>query len=92
MVAPPVVVAPAAPPVPTVSVDALPKEPIPADVAMVTFPAYAHGHRVFIDGRIVPIAEGAPTKIRCGRHMVKIGTARKARVLDLACGRDVVIE
>lgn len=84
--------APIASAVPTISVDALPKSPIPADMAMVTFPAYAQGHRVFIDGRIVPIAEGAPTKLKCGRHMVKIGTARKARVLDLACGREVIIQ
>lgn len=89
---PAVAPAPAASAVPTLSIDALPKSPIPADMAMVTFPAYAHGHRVFIDGRIVPIADGGPTKLKCGRHMVKIGTARKARVLDLACGRDVIIE
>lgn len=85
--------APAAPAaVPTMSVDALPKPPIPADSSLVTLPAYAQGHRVFVDGRVIAVADGAPTKIKCGRHMIKIGSARKARVIDLACGREVVIQ
>jgi hypothetical protein len=82
--------APAA--VPTMSVDALPKSPIPADSSLVTLPAYAQGHRVFVDGRVIAVADGSPTKIKCGRHMIKIGSARKPRVIDLACGREVVIQ
>jgi hypothetical protein len=86
----PVAAAPA--PLPTVAVDALAPAPIPADSSLVTFPAYAQGHRVFIDGRLVAVADGTPTKVKCGRHMVKIGSARKPRVLDFACGRDVVVK
>jgi hypothetical protein len=82
----------AAPAVPTMSVDALPKSPIPADSSLVTLPAYAQGHRVFVDGRVIAVADGSPTKIKCGRHMIKIGSARKPRVIDLACGREVVIQ
>ena len=84
--------APAA--LPTVSVDALatPPPPIPADSSLVSFPASAQGHRVFIDGRVVAVADGAPTKVKCGRHKVRIGAARKVRVLDFACGREVIVK
>ena len=84
--------APAPAPLPTVSVDSLAPPPVPADSSLVTFPAYAQGHRVFVDGRLVAVADGTPTKIKCGRHMVKIGTARKPRVLDFACGREVIVK
>jgi hypothetical protein len=47
---------------------------------------------VFVDGRVIAVADGSPTKIKCGRHMIKIGSARKPRVIDLACGREVVIQ
>lgn len=80
-----------APPMPTVSIDALPKSPVPPDATLVTFPAYAHGHRVFVDGRVIAVAEDGPTKIKCGRHMFKIGSARKPRVIDLACGSEVTV-
>ena len=79
-------------PLPTVSVEALAAPSIPSDSSLVTFPAYAQGHRVFIDGRIVAVADGTPTKVKCGRHMVKIGSARKPRVLDFACGREVIVK
>jgi hypothetical protein len=78
--------------VPTVSIDSLPAPAVAANESLVTFPASAHGHRVFFDGRLVPIAEGGPTRLRCGRHMLKIGSKRKAHVVDLACGRAVSVE
>ncbi|MDB4934773.1 MAG: hypothetical protein JWP87_1745 [Labilithrix sp.] len=79
-------------PMPTVSIDSLPKSPIAADSSLVTFPAYAQGHRVFLDGRVITVADGTPTPIKCGRHMLKIGSARKPRVLDFACGREVIVQ
>jgi hypothetical protein len=84
----------AAPPpaLPSAAVEALAPPAIPADSSLVTFPASAQGHRVFIDGRIVAVADGTPTKVKCGRHMVKIGAARKPRVLDFACGREVLVK
>ena len=82
--------APAPVVVPSTTVEAL--TPVPADSSLVTFPAYAQGHRVFIDGRIVAVSDGSPTKVKCGRHMVKIGTARKPRILDFACGREVIVK
>ena len=85
-------VAPAPASVPTVSVDSLPKPAIAANESLVTFPAYAEGHRVFLDGRVLPVDPGTPTTIKCGRHMLKIGSARRARVLDFACGREVIVQ
>lgn len=82
--------APAPVAVPSIPVEA--QTPIPADSSLVTFPAYAQGHRVFIDGRIIAVSDGSPTKVKCGRHMVKIGSARKPRVLDFACGREVIVK
>lgn len=87
----PAAVAPA-PVAPVVSIESLSAPVIPADSSLVTFPAYAQGHRVFIDGRLVAVPDGAPTKVKCGRHMVKIGSARKPRVLDFACGREVIVK
>jgi hypothetical protein len=78
--------------VPTVSIDSLPAPSVAANESLVSFPASAHGHRVFFDGRLVPIAESGPTRLRCGRHMLKIGSRRKAHVVDLACGRAVSVE
>jgi hypothetical protein len=84
---------PAAPAgVPTVSIDSLPQPAIAADASLVTFPAYAQGHRVFLDGRVLPVVEGTPTRIKCGRHMLKLGSARKPRVVDFACGREVIVQ
>ncbi|GAC1545325.1 MAG: hypothetical protein NVS3B10_09430 [Polyangiales bacterium] len=82
--------APAA--IPTVSIDSLPKPAVGADESLVTFPAYAEGHRVFLDGRVLPVVEGTPTKIKCGRHMLKIGSARRPRAVDFACGREVIVQ
>lgn len=94
--APPAVAAPnpvadpAPPPVPTVAVSSLPQSEIPADSAIVTFPSSAQGHRVFFDGRVLAVT-GEPMKLRCGRHLIRIGGAGKARVIDLACGREVAL-
>jgi hypothetical protein len=91
---PTVAAAPAAPvaaPAPApVSVDSLPAEVIPADSTLVTFPASAQGHRVFFDGRpmAVPLT---PVKLRCGRHMIRIGSAGRPRVTDLACGQSITL-
>jgi hypothetical protein len=82
----------AAPVVPTMSVDALPKPAVAADVSLVTLPAYAEGHRVFLDGRVLSVAPGTPTAIKCGRHMLKIGSTRRARSVDFACGREVIVQ
>jgi hypothetical protein len=79
------------PPLPTVSVDSLPQQTIPADSSLVTFPASAQGRRVFFDGRPMAITS-APMKLQCGRHNVRIGSKGKARVTDLPCGREITLK
>ena len=93
VVAPAPVVVPALPaaaPTPTVSVNSLPAQVIPDDSSLVTFPASAQGHRVFFDGRPMAVTL-APVKLRCGRHMIRIGSSGKPRVTDLACGQSVTL-
>lgn len=92
VVLPPIAEAPAV--APSVPVTSLPQTTIPAaipaDSSMVTFPVAAQGHRVFFDGRLLAVTS-EPIKLRCGRHMIRIGGSGKARVVDLACGREVTL-
>ena len=53
---------------------------------------YEAGHRVFLDGRVLAVVPGTPTTIKCGRHMLKIGSTRRARAVDFACGREVIVQ
>lgn len=84
--------APKRAPIPTVSVDSLSEPPIPAGATLVTFPPRAKGHRIFVDGRPIAVVSGGPTKLRCGRRLIKIGSGRKARATNLACGRAVTLK
>lgn len=84
-------VRPAVPaPTPSISVNALPAQAIAPDSSLVTFPASAQGHRVFFDGRPMAVTP-APMTLRCGRHMIRIGSSGKPRVTDLACGQPVTL-
>jgi len=75
---------------PSISVNALPPQVIAADSSLVTFPSSAQGHRVFFDGRPMAVTP-APMTLRCGRHMIRIGSSGKPRVTDLACGQPVTL-
>ncbi len=77
-------------PTPSISVNALPAQVIAADSSLVTFPSSAQGHRVFFDGRPMAVTP-APMALRCGRHMIRIGSSGKPRVTDLACGQPVTL-
>ena len=74
----------------SISVNALPAQVIAADSSLVTFPSSAQGHRVFFDGRPMAVTP-APMALRCGRHMIRIGSSGKPRVTDLACGQPVTL-
>lgn len=86
---PPVASAPP-PAVPTVAVDALPKAPVPPDMTLLTLPAYAAGHRVFLDKVLVHKAS-SPIRLKCGEHTIKIGSSGKPRLVDLPCGREFTL-
>jgi serine/threonine-protein kinase len=58
---------------------------IPPDVGELRPPAYADGHRIYVDERVV--GEGtAPIRVRCGRHSVRVGSAGRLQHLDVPCG------
>jgi hypothetical protein len=53
------------------------------DQTLVTFVPVADGERVLVDGRAVTSAD--PTKMRCGKHTIRIGAGAKRRV-SFPCG------
>ena len=67
--------------VPMVSVDSLPR---PNTGTVVGSP----GHRLFIDGAV---ARGFSAVVRCGAHVVQVGSAGKARSVDVPCGAELYV-
>ena len=86
-------VAPAALPsvVASVAVESLPKIAVDPAMTLVSTPASAKGHRVFVNGRVVGNAGGA-LQVKCGEHTVKIGSAGKARTMHFPCGGEVSVD
>lgn len=76
--------------VPPVKLDVPPV--IEADQTLVTFPASAKGHRVFVDGRPYAAVGDEPTPIRCGKHKIQIGSSGKPQPVVLPCGSELTIE
>lgn len=63
-------------------------EAIPPDVGELLMPAYAAQHRVYVDDRVV--SEGtAPVRVKCGTHVLRIGSAGKDRHTTVPCGRSL---
>jgi hypothetical protein len=68
----------------------------------VRLPARAAGHRIFVDGRRAKTqaepsddepADGvAPLRLRCGSHVVQIGSGGTPERIDLPCGGEVQLE
>lgn len=80
--------APAKGEVPTLSVESLPSAP--ATKGTVVFGPSASGHRAWIDGAIVN--PDARQTIACGLHAIRVGSAGKARTVNVPCGGEVVVE
>ncbi len=97
--APPVATPAVATTVPTASPRAAPPPAPPPRVAeerlrdvvrgpqkgALALPASAAGHRVFVDGRVVPSSLGTAV-VDCGMHTVKIGHDGREQVIDVPCG------
>jgi serine/threonine-protein kinase len=61
---------------------------LPADSGQIVPPASAAGHRVFVDGKVA--SEGtAPIRVRCGSHVVRIGSAGEEHKVSVPCGGSV---
>ncbi|HEY8087465.1 MAG TPA: hypothetical protein VIF09_06460, partial [Polyangiaceae bacterium] len=54
-----------------------------------TPPAMAN-HRVFVDG-LVRGAGGDLIRVRCGRHLVRVGSAGRVQWVDVPCAGSVAV-
>ncbi len=79
-------------PLPTATQTSLEGLPTPGpNEGVLVMPAYAQGHRVFVDGRVK--GDGtAPIVLPCGTHAVQIGSAGKSRDINVPCGALARIE
>ncbi len=78
--------APAPPPPPPRVVDDRPRDTVKGpQKGALALPANAAGHRVFVDGKVVPSALGTAV-VDCGTHTVKIGHDGRDQVIDVPCG------
>lgn len=81
----PPIIAPPATELPAATTNVDPK------MGTVQMPASANGHRIFVDGRVV--SEGAePLVVRCGAHVLKVGSAGRERPIVVPCGGTVAVE
>ena len=62
----------------------------PADDGTISTPPSAAGHRVFVDGRYAGDSPG-PIKVRCGQHVVKVGSGGTPHSVDVPCGGDALV-
>lgn len=73
--------------VPTLSVESLPSAP--PNKGVLVFAPSASGHRIWVDGALV--GEGRQT-LACGLHSVKVGSAGRARTVNVPCGGEITFE
>ncbi len=69
---------------PTFDVTSLPQAP----VGTVSLAATASSHRLFVDGAVAPSGVAV---VRCGKHLVKVGSKGRTRVVDVACGGETIV-
>ncbi len=58
----------------------------------VLLPARASGHRIFVDGRSVKTDGVAPLHLRCGPHVIQVGSGGTPEDVDLPCGGEVQLQ
>jgi hypothetical protein len=103
----PAVTVDAAPPVDSAASDASPLPAGPAEKPSQTTPAQhlddaewgtvllpsrAAGHRIFVDGHRFKTDAMEPLHLRCGPHVVQIGSAGTAEPIKVPCGGEVQLE
>jgi hypothetical protein len=69
---------------PTFDVTSLPRAP----VGTVSLAAAASSHRLIVDGVVAPSGSAV---VKCGKHMVRVGSKGRRQIVDVACGRDTVV-
>ena len=63
-----------------------------AEWGTVLLPSRASGHRIFVDGRRGKTDGIAPLHLRCGSHVVQIGSGGTPETIDLPCGGEVQLQ
>lgn len=58
----------------------------------VLLPVRASGHRIFVDGRSVKTDGIAPLHLRCGPHVIQIGSSGTPEDVDLPCRGEVQLQ
>jgi hypothetical protein len=54
-------------------------------------PPSAAGHRIFVDGKVA--GEGvAAIRVKCGAHVVKVGSGGAEKNVDVPCGGEIGLE
>jgi hypothetical protein len=69
---------------PTFDVASLPRAP----VGTVSLAATASQHRLIVDGVLAPSGSAV---VKCGKHVVKVGSRGRRQVVDVACGGETVV-
>jgi hypothetical protein len=58
----------------------------------VLMPPRAAGHRIFVDGRRAKSDGTAPLRLRCGPHVIQIGSSGAPENIDLPCRGEVQLQ
>ncbi|HXT99361.1 MAG TPA: hypothetical protein VN903_00115, partial [Polyangia bacterium] len=65
------------------------------DMGTVVLPSRASGHRIFVDGRRVKTNEadgGEALHLRCGAHVIQIGSGGPQESIEIPCGGEVQLK
>jgi hypothetical protein len=63
-----------------------------ADTGTVRLPSRATGHRIYVDGRRVQVDEDALLHLRCGPHVIQIGSRGTPEPIELRCGAELQLQ
>ena len=62
------------------------------ETGTVLLPPRASGHRIFVDGRRFKMDGDGPLRLRCGSHVVQIGSSGTPETVDLPCGGELQLK
>jgi tetratricopeptide (TPR) repeat protein len=86
----------AAPPVKKETKAARERDDDDAQTGTIVLPSRASGHRIFVDGRRAKSEETTdgiePLRLRCGSHVIQIGSGGTPETIDLPCRGEVHIQ
>jgi hypothetical protein len=62
---------------------------VDAKTGTIVLPSSAAGHRIFVDGKVLPPLGSKALRLGCGTHTVQVGTAGRPRSVDVPCAGTV---